>query len=204
MLATSAAEALTAVGMHRLRLVQLVVADAHESISATVQLAGSMQQAPPLGLQHTLQLMRPAAAGLKLTAKYGTDDAPKQHRLLDDAHVRSLRVVRSISDSTIQQQVAVSSEGGACGHGLEAPRVTYHPVELCNDAALQIAPGQLLLSAVHVQLSSVSSALVTLQWDTAGHHATLELNDARHYNAVSACLVSRLTKAVCSDRRTCR
>ena len=123
--------------------------------------------------------------------------------MLDDAHVRSLRVVRSISDSTIQQQVAVSSEGGACGHGLEAPRVTYHPVKLCNTAALQ-APGQLLLSAVHVQLSSVSSALVTLQWDTAGHHATLELNDARHYNAVSACLVSRLTEAVCSDRRTCR
>ena len=141
------------------------------AIDNALDLACNILQAPPLGLQHCLHLARNTNTGL-LDAQWGTLPCASCHA--------TPSLVPSSTPSQMElysvQIMSARVYQKPCTQLVEPFRVST----LCKTVPTL---GELVHSTVCSQLGAVDDMLVTLSSENG--LALLELNDARHYNAVS-------------------
>ena len=216
-------EALDTDHLLALGMAHVCTTEASSATSAALEFACSMQQAPPLGLQHCLQLMR-SRTNIDSGLQACQTDCPAGYiagalRLSQDQRTRFVCQYKQMEELTLAQ--SLGSLHTDPGHGLLQCQLgsTYHtdwitsPIEFVEIVTFgrSFSHGQLVHPTLCSQLGAVDDRLVTLSFED--EFAVLELNDARHYNAVSLDSSHDLTMNVpahkndtdiCLCRRTCQ
>ena len=156
------------------------------AIDNAMELACSMQQAPPLGLQHCLQLTRATCPDLLKVQSVSAGDV--------SCASNSAQSQLQLELSSAQHMTAVESLKASRPPAFTEPTWNQHKSMLqtrlfgvetlhMNVATCVSRCGELVQPNLCCLLGAVDEMLVTLS--TADGLALLELNDARHYNAVS-------------------
>ena len=214
-------ECLNAHNLGALGITEAANVEPSAAVAAALELACSMQYAPPLGLQHCLQLMRfgpPIDSGVQqCLTNCATAHLPGalqtlvfsrccQNQLVE-LHMAQSSWALHNKHSVANGSASVVSLKGQIGNTCNLQTLMWAPVRHVHlhatqqasqppavptlDCAAFVSVHDLLLPTVHLQLGAVANSLVTLS-HTAEGRAVLELNDKRHYNAMDLPLMHAL------------